>query len=228
MSKAFVVSSVSSYDKVSRKTTTVKTLSNGDSIKTISKGDTSGSSSGSSSSSGGGNSVINVYGAPADLASAKNILGTSNYRYVDTSSGYNAGSISAGSIIVGGQKAGGGVAEDLSSKGVVRLAGYDASDTAAAILSFATSGIYNSDSKKASEVVSQAVKNVAATVKEAVIPSSMGNLSPSTNTAAAIAAAQTTGATGSSALSGLTFDNLVGVFVGIAFVSAVMGIFKRG
>lgn len=178
-------------------------------------------SSGSKSSSKGVNSkMINVYGAPRDLAVAKNILG-SGYRFIDTSnfSLEQQKSIEAGAVVLGGTKAGGGVS--VENESWVRLAGYDVSETAQKIMQFATGGIVKSG--QAAPVVKQ----------QQPLPSSSQFVSPSLNPSGAIQQAGQVAGSGSditgvgSFMSGMNLDKLVGVFVGLMFVNAVFSLVAR-
>jgi hypothetical protein len=222
------------YDKKTNKTVTVQQFS-GQTITTKTKGDTTNGSTASAvqssvsadSQNGGGQVSIPVYGATADINAAKGILG-GLASYIDTTgwSLSQQAAIPQGSYIVGGEKAGGGVS--VNPYGTTRIAGYDVQETASMILKFATGGIMGGS--KASVPVAPVVKPIT------VLPSGTGILtggvtSPSADTLNAISKAGTpTGINGTntSVLSGLTFDNLVAVFVGIAFLTTILGLFKRG
>lgn len=156
----------------------------------------------------GVNKLLTVYGSPVDISAAQ-AEGGSRFNYVNTL-GFTSDQIAAipaGSIIVGGVNSGGGIAQDLSNKGIIRIAGTTSADTAAAFLNFVTMGLYNSPS-------SQTVQNSVVTGSP-----SLGTSSVSTSSGAVSGAG--------SLLSGLSFDSMITVFVGIAFISAIMGIFKR-
>lgn len=79
--------------------------------------------------------VKTVYGNSIDLANAKDILGSSGYRFVNTE-GLDTSRLplNSSSIVVGGTGAGVG---DVPLNGAVRLAGYDRDQTKQAILQYA-------------------------------------------------------------------------------------------
>ncbi|KJR44860.1 YD repeat protein [Desulfosporosinus sp. I2] len=79
---------------------------------------------------------VNVYGASIDIQNAQKIMGTnSGYTFVDTSKvSVNPSDIRSTDIIVGGEKAGGGVSSNPN--GAVRLLGNDAAATAQAISNY--------------------------------------------------------------------------------------------
>lgn len=78
-----------------------------------------------------------VYGNSIDLASAKNVLGTSGYTYINTEGmDTNQLKLNSQAIVVGGSAAGGGVG-DINLNGATRLAGTDRQGTASAIANYA-------------------------------------------------------------------------------------------
>ena len=192
-------------------------------VTTVSSRTSTGASR--SDQAGGGSNKMNFYGAPADINAGRGILGDIG-NFIDTS-GWSVSqmqNIPAGSFILGGKKAGGGVS--VNPAGTTRIAGYDLAGTAGAILQFATGGLFKPQTQQVTPAQQGQVQ----------LPSSMGStsvISPSTNPAQAIqqASAQPQiglNGTTTSVLSGLTFDNMIGVFVGIAFISTILGIFKKG
>lgn len=178
------------------------------------------------SNGGGGGKVgaIPFYGATADINAAKGILGSLG-NYIDTT-GWSVEqqmSIPAGSYIVGGEKAGGGVS--VNPVGTTRIAGYDLTGTASEILRLATGGVF-SGSKQVATVPKTVVPNTV------VAPSGTQSISPSINPMGLLqgGAAQTqTGINGTntSVLSGFTFDNAVAVMGAIVFINFFMGLVSR-
>lgn len=177
---------------------------------------------------------MDIYGVLTDITSGRNIIGTNGNNFIDVSNYTQAqkDAIPAGSVALGGTAIWGQGA-NFDSRGVINVAGYTAQDTAKQLISMARGTLPSNTSTQPQPVANSSASYSplnAMTPSVVSLPSDMGTttaVSPSQNPAGAIAAMGSGMGSGSGALSGLTFDNIIGVFVGLAFITTIMGIFKR-
>lgn len=121
----------------------------------------------------------NVYANSADLANGKATLGNTGYNYIDTSApGYIAPTSFAGSLILGGTGATGGIGANVDTTGATRLAGVDRGATQQAIADYATqkanTPTVTDNSSQISDMYAQQLASSQASLKAAIASSQAG------------------------------------------------------